>query len=146
MAEPLGRRLRAARRSGLTSPEPVRTPTAPAATPNPVPEPGTQDKPHSRRAAGRPRPESPRETPRAGIKPETSYRNWPVDRGLAAEWMTFMLCGYAQNTLHRYCRLEHKSPEVLSLILQFATSLDRLSVLSDSPSDVVSATDKSVDT
>ncbi len=60
----------------------ISTPTAPAATPNPVPEPGTQDKPHSRRAAGRPRPQAPRKTPRAGIKPETSYRNWPVDRGL----------------------------------------------------------------
>ena len=77
----LARRLRPARRSGLTSPEPVRTPTAPTATPNPVPEPGTPDKPQNRRAAGRPRPESPRKTPRAGIKPETSYRNWPVDRG-----------------------------------------------------------------
>jgi hypothetical protein len=32
MAEPLGRGLRAARRSGLTSPEPVRTPDGPAAT------------------------------------------------------------------------------------------------------------------
>ena len=48
MAEPLGRGLRAARRSGLTSPEPVRTPTAPAATQNPVPEPGTLDKPQNR--------------------------------------------------------------------------------------------------
>jgi hypothetical protein len=46
-----------------------------------VSQPGTQDKPHSRRAAGRPRPESPGETPRAGIKPETGHRNWPVDRG-----------------------------------------------------------------
>jgi hypothetical protein len=57
MAEPLGRGLRAAPGSGLTSPEPVSTPTAPAATQNPVPDPGTQDKPHSRRAAGRPRPD-----------------------------------------------------------------------------------------
>ena len=63
MAEPLGRGLRAARRSGLTRPEPVRPPTAPAATQNPVPEPGTQDKPHTRPAAGRPRPESPRKLP-----------------------------------------------------------------------------------
>ena len=78
-----GRRLRAARRSGLTSPDPVTHPDGPAATRTPPPSPGTQDKPHSRRAAGRPRPKSPRETPRAGIKPETSYRNWPVDRGLA---------------------------------------------------------------
>jgi hypothetical protein len=38
---------RTARRSGLTSPEPVRTPTAPG-HPDPLPEPGTQDKPHSR--------------------------------------------------------------------------------------------------
>ena len=42
MAEPLGRGLRAARGSGLISPEPVSTPTAPAATQNPVPEPGTR--------------------------------------------------------------------------------------------------------
>ena len=35
----LARRLRAARRSGLTSPDPVRTPTAATATPNPGPEP-----------------------------------------------------------------------------------------------------------
>ncbi len=83
MAEPLGRGLRAARGSGLTSPEPVSTPTAATATQNPVPEAGTQDKPQNRRAAGRSHPESPRQTPRAGIKPETSYQNWPVDRGLA---------------------------------------------------------------
>ena len=83
MAEPVGRGLRAARGSGLTSPEPVSTPTAPAATQNPALEPGTPDKPHSKRAAGRPRPESARETPPAEIKPETGYRNWPVDRGSA---------------------------------------------------------------
>ena len=83
MAQSLGRGLRAARRSGLTSPDPVRTLTAPTATPNPSPSPGTPDKPHNRRAAGRPRLQSPRKTPHAGIKPETSYRNWPVDRGLA---------------------------------------------------------------
>jgi hypothetical protein len=83
MAEPLGRGLRPARRSGLTSPEPVRTPHGPTATPNPHPRARNQDKPHSRRAAGRPRPQSPRKTPRAGIKPETSYRNRPVDRGLS---------------------------------------------------------------
>ena len=43
MAQPVGRGLRAARHSGLTSPEPVRTPTAPAATrtPSPSPEPRT---------------------------------------------------------------------------------------------------------
>jgi hypothetical protein len=51
MAEPPRRGLRAARRSGLTSPEPVSTPTAATATPTPAPEPGTQDKPHSRPAA-----------------------------------------------------------------------------------------------
>ena len=60
MAQPSRRSLRAARRRGLTSPEPVSTPTAPPATPNPAPEPGTPDKPHNRRAVERPRPESPR--------------------------------------------------------------------------------------
>ena len=39
MAEPPRRGLRAARRSGLTSPEPVRTPDGPRGHPNPVPEP-----------------------------------------------------------------------------------------------------------
>ncbi len=77
----LGRRLRPARRSGLTSPEPVRTPTAPTATRTPSPS----QEPRTSRTAGerqdaRAR-DSPRKTPRAGIKPETSYRNWPVDRG-----------------------------------------------------------------
>ena len=43
MAEPVGRGLRTARRSGLTSPEPARTPTAPRPprTPSPSPEPRT---------------------------------------------------------------------------------------------------------
>ena len=68
----LGRGLRPARRSGLTSPEPVRTPHGRHGHPNPAPEPGTPDKPQNRRAAGRPRPDSPRKTPRAGIGPETS--------------------------------------------------------------------------
>src|SRR3974390_900326 len=39
MAEPAGRRLRPARRSGLTSSEPVSTPTAPTAPPPPPPPP-----------------------------------------------------------------------------------------------------------
>ncbi len=42
MAAPARRRLRPARRSGLTSPDPVRTRHGPTATPNPVPEPGTR--------------------------------------------------------------------------------------------------------
>ncbi len=67
MAEPPPRGLRAARRSGLTSPDPVRAPTAATATRTPDPEPGTLGKPQSRPAAGRPRPDSPRKTPRAGI-------------------------------------------------------------------------------
>ena len=77
------RGLRAARRSGLTSPN-RSAPPRPHGHPDPRPRARNPDKPQSRRAAGRPRPESPRKTPRAGIKPETSYRNWPVDRGLGA--------------------------------------------------------------
>ncbi len=42
MAEPVRRHLRPARRSGLTSPDPVRTRLGRTATPNPVPEPGTR--------------------------------------------------------------------------------------------------------
>jgi hypothetical protein len=48
MAEPVGRDPRAARGSGLTSPEPVSTPTAPAATQNPVPS----QEPRTSRTAG----------------------------------------------------------------------------------------------
>ena len=81
----LARGLRAARRSGLTSPEPVRTPTAATATrtPPPAQEPrtsrttGERQDTHARTHPGK--------TPRAGIRPETIYRNWPVDRGLAGE-------------------------------------------------------------
>ena len=50
MAQPSRQRLRPAGRSGLTSPEPVRTPDAPAATPNHAPEPGPRT---SRRAGER---------------------------------------------------------------------------------------------
>jgi hypothetical protein len=56
MAQPAGRSLRPARRSGLTSPDRPRTPRRPQATPNPSPEPGTTDKPQNRPAAGKPRP------------------------------------------------------------------------------------------
>src|SRR6266576_3652198 len=48
MAEPLGRHPRPARRSGLTSPGQVRTPTAPAATPDPAPS----QEPWTSRTAG----------------------------------------------------------------------------------------------
>jgi len=47
MAEPLRGRLRAARRSGLTSPETVRTPT-PARAASPQPRPKAPDKPQNR--------------------------------------------------------------------------------------------------
>ena len=77
----LGRGLRPARRSGLTSPEPVRTPHGPTATPNPAPEPRNPGQAAEQASGRTPAPGFTRKTPRAGIKPETSYRNWPVDRG-----------------------------------------------------------------
>ena len=80
MAQPARRRLRAARRSGLTSPDPVRTPTA-ATAPEPAPEPGTPDKPQDRQAAGSPHPDSPGKLLMQESEPETTYRNRPVDRG-----------------------------------------------------------------
>ena len=83
MAQPSRRSLRAARRRGLTSPEPVSTPTAPPGHPEPRPRarnPGQAAQPASGRT---PAPGiTSQKTPRAGIKPETSYPNWPVDRGL----------------------------------------------------------------
>ena len=82
MAEPLRRRLRPARRRGLTSPDRSVPATAPNGHPEPRPEPGTPDTPQNRRAAASPRPDPPRKTPRAEIGPETIYRNKPVDRGL----------------------------------------------------------------
>ena len=42
MAGPARRRLRPARRSGLSSPAPVRTRLGRMATPNPIPQPGTR--------------------------------------------------------------------------------------------------------
>jgi hypothetical protein len=48
MAEPLGRHLRPARRSGLTSPEPVRTPDGPRGHPDPAPS----QEPWTSRTAG----------------------------------------------------------------------------------------------
>jgi hypothetical protein len=66
---------------GLTSPEPVRTRKGRRPPRTPSPEPGTQDKPQSRRAAGHSRPESPHKLFVQEFKPETSHRDWPVDRG-----------------------------------------------------------------
>ena len=66
-------------RPSLTRPN-RSAPRRPTAT-RPRPEPGTPDKPHNRRTAGRPSPDPPRKTPRGGTNPETSYQNRPVDRG-----------------------------------------------------------------
>ena len=90
MAQPARRRLRAARRSGLTSPDPVRTPTA-ATAPEPAPEPGTPDKPQDRQA------EAHTQTRLGKLlmqesEPETTYRNRPVDRGLEPA-RTGVICG-----------------------------------------------------
>ena len=77
MAEPLRRRLRAARRSGLTSPEPVTHRHGRNGHPNPAPEPGTPDKPQNRQ----------RQETHAQKGPETrkpasnAIRQWSVDRG-----------------------------------------------------------------
>ena len=84
MAEPLGRGLRPARRSGLTSPEPVRTPDGRHGHPDPSPEPRNPGQAAEQASGRTPAPGITRETPRTGIKPETSYPNWPVDRGLDA--------------------------------------------------------------
>jgi hypothetical protein len=65
----------------LPAPTQSASATAPTATRTHAPEPGTPDKPHDRRAAGHPCPDSARKTPRAGIGPETAYPNRPVDRG-----------------------------------------------------------------
>ncbi len=60
MAEPLGRGLRAARRSGQTSPEPVSTPDGPATVPNP-----------------RPRARNPRTSRTTGERQDARGRNTP---------------------------------------------------------------------
>jgi len=49
------RSLRAARQSGLTSPDPVRAPT-PQGTPTPDPDPQTTDEPHKRASSRTPTP------------------------------------------------------------------------------------------
>ena len=53
MAEPLGSRLRAARRSGLTSPDPVSTPPRRHGTLLQAPDRGTPDKPQNRQRQAR---------------------------------------------------------------------------------------------
>ena len=53
MAEPLGSRLRPAHRSGLTSPDPVSTPTPARAHHRKAPDPGTPDKPQNRQRQGK---------------------------------------------------------------------------------------------
>lgn len=61
MAEPPRCRLRAARRSGLTSPDQVKHPQRPQQPPDPDPEPGNTDRPQKRSAAIKPRPENHRQ-------------------------------------------------------------------------------------
>ena len=85
MAEPVRRRLRPARRRGLTSPDRSVPATAPDGHPEPRPEPGTPDTPQNRRAAASPRPDPPRKLLVQKSDRETIYRNKPVDRGL--EWV-----------------------------------------------------------
>jgi hypothetical protein len=48
MAQPLRSRLRAARRTGLTSPDPVRNPNARQGSPTPAPGQRNPDKPQNR--------------------------------------------------------------------------------------------------
>jgi len=78
MDEPVGRGLRPARRSGLTSPEQVTHPDGPQATPNPSPDPGTTDKPQNKPAAAQAHPK----TSPQRRKPETVTPGiHSVDRG-----------------------------------------------------------------
>ena len=81
MADPVRRRLRAARRSGLTSPDPVRTPTAATATRTPHPA----QEPRTSRTTGERQNAHARTYPRKLLVQksdrETIYRNKPVDRG-----------------------------------------------------------------
>ena len=72
MAEPASPRPAARPPQRPDQPGPVRTRHGRNGHPNPAPEPGTPDKPQNRRAAGSPRPDSPRKTPRAGIGPKRS--------------------------------------------------------------------------
>ena len=116
MAQPARRRLRAARRSGLTSPDPVRTPTA-ATAPEPAPEPGTRT---SRRTGKR---QEAHTQTRLGkllmqeSEPETTYRNRPVDRGLGADsWLRLssgvllpvLPCWWADVGAERFIRTREK--------------------------------------
>ena len=76
MAEPVGRGLRAARRSGLTSPEPVRTSDGPSGHPE-TPDPGPGNLWTSRRTvSGR---ENTPKTTRGGQSPKpphSAFNRW----------------------------------------------------------------------
>ena len=71
----MGRGLRPARHRGLTSPDPVRTPTARAATRTPDPGPGPVDKPQNQSAAGKTRPETAREG-KPPQPPHSAFSRW----------------------------------------------------------------------
>jgi hypothetical protein len=68
MGQPVRSRLRPARRSGLTSPDPVRTPT-PARAPPQIPDRRTPDKPQNRQ---RQRKHAPKAQPKQTIQPKIS--------------------------------------------------------------------------
>ena len=80
MAGPARRRLRPARRSGLSSPAPVRTRLGRMATPNPIPQPGTRT---SRRTGERQDVCAPINLENSSCRNRTGtiYPNGPVDRG-----------------------------------------------------------------
>ena len=91
MAEPPRRRLRAARRSGLTGPNRSGPPTVATATRTPPPTPGTRTS-RKRRATGRPHPDPPRKLlKQESGQPDTvavldgtgpGLANWPAIRAI----------------------------------------------------------------
>jgi Sigma 54 modulation/S30EA ribosomal protein C terminus len=80
MAEPARLGLRPARRSGLTSPGPVRTRHRPDGHLNPRPP---SQEPRTSRRTGERRDARARIHPGELLVQESAYRNRPVDRGLA---------------------------------------------------------------
>ena len=82
MAEPPRRGLRAARRSGLTSPGTGPHPRRPSRPPSTPPQARNPDKPHNRRAAGSPRPDSPGKLP---VQKSTRKRSTGIGRWIEAK-------------------------------------------------------------
>ncbi len=92
MAEPLGRHLRPARRSGLTSPEQVRTPDSPRGHPDPAP---SQEPWTSRTAGERQEARARNHLTKLLVQESSRKRATRIDRWIEAKNLSGNSCAFA---------------------------------------------------